>query len=204
MLRRILVAAALLLQVTGAIASPVSGVYGELLLAVDPTRRLITGYFESYTGSGQFGCIFYLRGDLTGQISKIKTWFPDEKDPKSVIEGVLEQTPVDGAPAVSVKLNAEHGGCWNVQHFAADVRPFSLRAYGDWKEIRVVSSRRAHFYDQPSEGAKRKAYVVRGNPLRLYEIQGGWARAEYVNKDGNRTMGWVREADLFGPLAPGD
>lgn len=202
MASRMFATVVLLLQLGTAVASPVSGDYDGLLLAVDPDRKLITGYFESETGNGQFSCIFYVRGDLGGPASKIKAWFPSEKDPKSVIEGVIEESLVQGKPAVTVKLHEEHGGCWNVQRFATDSFPLRLSAAGDWKEIRVVSSSRAHFYGEPREDKKRQAYVVTGNALRLYELLAGWARAEYIGQNGKRTSGWVRESDLFRPYPP--
>jgi len=169
-----------------AIASPISGDYDGLLLAVDPSRQLVTGYFESYTVAGQFSCIFYLRGNLGNSVTKIKTWFPSEKDPKEIIEGVIKETSVEGQPAVTVKLEKEHGGCWNVQNFAdsaAEQSLWRLTEAGKWKEIRVVSSPRSYFHDKPQDGTKRKAYVVTGNALRVYEINAGWMRAEFV-RDG--------------------
>jgi hypothetical protein len=180
-----------------------SGDYNGLLIAVDSDRQLITGYFDSTTGNGQFSCIFYIRGNINSSNNKIKTWFPDETDPQLVIEGVIEKTSVNGKPAVIVKLKEEHGGCWNVQRFAEkDSTPFNLTTINDWKEIRVVSSRRAYFHDTPQISTKRKTYIVRGDALRITQSIEGWVHAEYVNPDGQRASGWVKESELFSSYPP--
>jgi hypothetical protein len=44
------------------IAAPVtSGNYGGFLIGVDQ-NGFLTGYFESFTGRGQFNCIFFVTG----------------------------------------------------------------------------------------------------------------------------------------------
>jgi hypothetical protein len=162
----------------------------------------LTGYFESSTGRGQFSCIFFVSGKVNGLANSVDTWFPGDRDPKEVIHGVLERMSSAGKQAIRLKLEEEHGGCWNVQHFASDQSTFALTEQGSWESIRIVASKKAYFYDDPSSPKPRKAYAVTGNPLRVFETREGWVRAEYVSSGNRRTRGWVLERDLFSATSP--
>lgn len=184
------------------LAAPVvSGDYDGLLVGVDRYGSL-TGYFESSTGRGQFSCTFFVSGKVGGSVDRVDTWFPGERNPQEVIHGVLEQLTVNGKPAIRLKLEEEHGGCWNVQRFASDPSTFALTEPGGWKSIRIVASKKAYFYDDPSSPKPRKAYAVTGNALRVFETRDGWARAEYVGPESQLTRGWVLERDLFSAKGP--
>lgn len=180
------------------VAAPVvSGDYEGFLIGVNRNGSM-TGYFESSTGRGQFSCIFFVSGKASG----VDTWFPGDHDPKEVIHGVLEQVSSSGKPAIRLKLEEEHGGCWNVQRFASEQSTFALTEQGNWDSIRIVASKKAYFYDDPSSSNPRKAYVVTGNVLRVFETREGWVRAEYVGPANRRTQGWIPERDLFSAISP--
>lgn len=68
------------------------GVYDELLIGYEPSTQTVTGYFHSETGAGQYSCIFYLNGKLSGRTARIESYFPET--PKDRIDG----TP--GAPSI--------------------------------------------------------------------------------------------------------
>jgi hypothetical protein len=173
-----------------------SGTYGEFTLGVDGSH--LTGYFDSGTGEDPstgkptFTCTFYLRGVLDHGQARVVTWLPGTPD--DIIGGTLT---VAGSE-VRVHLDAEHGGCWNVMHFA-DPEPasFSLDAAGDWIALRVVAAPRAHFSGAPDAGAMGKPYAVRGDAVRVLERSPGWVRARV-----QRTEGWLRDADLFAEEPP--
>ncbi|MBF0526001.1 MAG: hypothetical protein HQK56_13000 [Deltaproteobacteria bacterium] len=208
-LRLIVLVLFFLLNVGQLQAQVSSGDYEGLLIGINPADGTITGYYENYTGldqaSGQplFSCIFYLRGSMKGAGPyKIETWFPDDKTRANLITGRLTPAPAGGAVSLRIKLEQEHGGCWNVQHFAEEGgAAFSLNVPGKWLAIRVVSAQKAHFYAEPVDGKKRKAYVVRGNPIRIYESKPGWVHAEYT-AEGKNTSGWIKEIDLFSADQP--
>lgn len=184
------------------VAAPiVSGDYHGFLIGVDRDGSL-TGYFESSTGRGQFSCIFFVSGKVSGSGDSVDTWFPGDSDPKEVIHGVLERMSSNGKPAIRLKLEEEHDGCWNVQHFASDQSTFVLTEQGSWESIRIVASKKAYFYDDPSSPKPRKAYAVTGNALRVFDTREGWVRAEYVGPQNRRTRGWIHERDLFSATSP--
>lgn len=179
----------------------ISGDYDGFLIGVD-RNGFLTGYFESSTGRGQFSCIFFVSGKVSGSAASVDTWFPGDRDPKEVIHGVLERMSLNAKPAIRLKLKEEHGGCWNVQRFASDQATFVLTEQGSWESIRIVASKKAYFYDDPSSLKPRKAYAVTGNALRVFDTRQGWVRAEYVSPENRRTRGWIQERDLFSATSP--
>ncbi len=117
----------LLFHVVVVQAQVVSGDYDSLLIGVDPAGGTITGYYANFTGLDEstgkplFNCIFFLKGSMKGPPPyTIDTWFPADKTRKDLITGSLTPVESDGAAALKIKLPKEHGGCWNVEHFADD------------------------------------------------------------------------------------
>jgi len=182
-------------------ASVTSGDYDGLLVGVDRQGSL-TAYFESATGNGQFSCVFFVSGKVKSRTFRVDTWFPADRNPKEVISGVIDEVTVSGKPAIRLTLEDEHGGCWNVQRFASEPASLTLDEQGSWEAIRVVAAGKAYFYDDTSRAHPCRAYVVRGNPLRVFETRTGWVRAEYVSPERKRTSGWILERDLFSPASP--
>lgn len=179
----------------------VSGDYNGLLIGVD-WHGTLTGYFESSTGNGQFSCIFFFNGKSTEPKTSVDSWFPADRELKEVIPGTIEARAENGSNSVRVMLKEEHGGCWNVQHFASEPASFRLTEEGAWHAIRVVSATKAYFYDDSTSVNPRKAYVVQGNALRVFEWHSGRARVEYVSPKRKRTHGWILESDLYSAQSP--
>jgi hypothetical protein len=42
---------------------------------------------------------------------------------------------------------------------------------------------------------KRRTYLVRHDPVRVFKLQSGWVEAEFG--DDKVTRGWIKESDLF-------
>lgn len=169
-----------------------------LVLAYDPSARLITGYYHGESGQradggSQFSCIFYFAGVLNGSTAAIRSYFPET--PGEVIEGVFS---LDAPGELTVTLKDEHGGCWNVWRFADKDMParFTLSAARPWKALRVIKSDRAHFYDSPDATYSRKGYVVKGDALGVKSSENGWLEVDYAN--GAKVIsGWIKESEFF-------
>ena len=133
---------------------------------------------------------------------KIETWFPADKTRSDLIAGTLTPEQTGGTTSLRLELKAEHGGCWNVQHFADQGgAAFLLDVPGKWRAIRVIASSRAYFHGGPADGKKHKAYVVRGNPIKVLDYKTGWVYAEYSAEE-KTTTGWFKESDLFSTEPP--
>ena len=171
------------------------GDYGDgLLIGFDPATSAVTGYFSMKTGGGQFSCIFYLSGKLRGATAAIDTYFP-ETPAEDRIKGELAVEPSQG---LRVSLPTEHGGCWNVQHFADKAQPaeFTLQAAHPWTSVAVVQSDKAWFFDTPASATHRKGYLVKGDGVGVRASQPGWLLVDYVDGD-KPVSGWIRQSDVY-------
>jgi hypothetical protein len=174
-----------------------SGEYdGGLKLAFDKKTGQLTGYFENYTGwdertnNPSFSCIFYLRGVVKGNIFKITTYYPADKSGDS-IEGTFESIT---DTTIAIKLPEEHGGCWNVQHFADEPVKFELAKTIGWIQISYVTAEKTFFYSEKSPDKKQKAYLVKNDFVCIDKLDGAWAYCTFYGK--KTTKGWMRVADL--------
>jgi hypothetical protein len=168
-----------------------SGDYGgEMLIAVDPASHIVRGYYQSSTGNGRFNCIFYFSGKVNGAI---RSYFPET--PEDAVMGTLSRES-DGS--LSVRLATEHGGCWNVQHFADKDQPaeFTLDTAYPWVSVAVIKSARAHFYDSPANKVPRKSYVVQGDGLGVRARRPGWLQVDFLG-GGKPVSGWIRSSDVY-------
>lgn len=190
--------AILTLAPASGIAAPasLSGVYGSLTLGLDPQSQELTGYYQNGTGldaegkGPQFNCTFFLRGKKSGDSYKVQTWFPG--DPAATkISGQLK---ADGA-AIVLKLSELPGGCAMVDPDLAKPEGETMPqdSPGTWTGVRVISAKRAHFYESPNAPAPRKTYVVRGDGVRVWEKKPGWVMVDYEG----RNKGWMKAEDLF-------
>jgi hypothetical protein len=174
----------------------ISGSYDGMLVAYDKTSNRITGYFNEYTGSeaSRFSCIFYFSGKLNGGKADIVSYFP-ENPSEDVIKGTLA---FQGKGTLEVRLQEEHGGCWNVRHFA-DPQPatFNLQdSHPTWVAIEIIKSKKAYFYAEPNEGARKRSYVVQGNAVAVIHRSADWLSVEYT--DGNQmTTGYIKKSDVY-------
>jgi hypothetical protein len=173
---------------------PQSGGYdGELLIGYDPNARSMDGYYRSETGGGKFSCIFYFKGVIKGDSADIQSYFPES--PNEKIGGVVK---LSDAGEVTISLNEDHGGCWNVQHFADKEHPakFTLSTEHPWKSIRIIKSEKAHFFDAPNAKTPRKGYVVKGDAVGVKSASQGWLDVDYTS-GGKLISGWIKESELF-------
>ncbi len=185
-------------------AAPVSGDYDEgLFIAVNENEQMITGHYKNFggwdarTNSPRFECSFYLYGTLNADSSiALSTWSPSDGKPE-IINGTLDFSDQQGG--LSIKLESEHGGCWNVQHFADDHQQasFSYPSKTNWIEIRIARSDKIYFHRELSANSKRKAYVIKGDLLKVFAKTPGWLYVEYQSNSGSTTQGWVNEADVY-------
>jgi hypothetical protein len=177
--------------------SVASGQYGALSLAFDPTTKILTGYFEDQTGwdeatkAPRFSCVFYIKGVVTGKKCQVTTYYPDDKIGDTIVgemELINDQT-------VSIKLPADHGGCWNVQHFADEPVSFTLINRSESIQIRYVTQNKAYFYSSKAKHKRLKLFVVKNDFVCVEKTEGSWAYCSFYG-DKKVTKGWMKTADL--------
>ncbi len=170
-----------------------SGEYEDgLKLAYNPSTGLVTGVYENYsgydegTGNPKFSCIFYIHGFIKGNISEIETYYPLEKS-EEMITGEIKRIEEN---EISIKLNDQHGGCWNVWDFSDDLTNFKLQKNKDWIEIRYIVIEKAFFYTEKQESTKRKAYIQEGDLIFVDQIEDEWIHCSFYGK--TVTQGWIK------------
>ena len=177
-----------------------SGQFSSVMIGVDNDGKL-TGYYENHTGwdnrynAPKYSCLFYISGTRRGDRYQISTWYPGDSE---YIEGSLKFIGDRNNPMIRLKLDGEHGGCWNVAPLLKEGEgvEYNLTKRGNWNSIRVVSADKAFFYSSPNSRNKRKAYVIKNDVLRVLKTRAGWVKAEFGN--GRRiTRGWIKSSDLF-------
>ena len=172
----------------------IAGYYDELPVAYDPATGTVSGYFNQATGAGNFTCIFYFSGTLQGNKAHIISYSPEY--PEEKIEGDLTFS-TSPKPSIAIALKDEHGGCWNVAHFA-DPKPAEFTmdaAHPTWASINVVKSKKAHFYSAPDKASKRSSYLVKGDAVAIIDKQGDWYHVEYQGSE--RVSGYFKKSDLY-------
>jgi hypothetical protein len=166
------------------------GSYDDGLLSIAVNDDVVTGFYENYTGwdektqAPRFSCLFLFVGRIQNSGVEIVT-----SDTKGTIELL-------GNDKVKISLEEEPGGCWNVEpRFDEEGVVFELAEREEWKFIRMVASERAYFYNRPEETERGKSYIIEGDVLRVFEVEGDWVRGEYRGSQGI-TTGWIKESDL--------
>lgn len=175
-----------------------SGQYGPMTVGITGSGDRVTGYYESYTGwdetleAPRFSCIFYFAGERDGDRYRITSWSPGQA--QDTISGNLSFMALGNQQELLLQLEADHGGCWNVQPFEGKGSKLSLSSTGNWTSIRIVANQRAYFHRQPSGATQQKSYVIAGDILKIYETRGGWVDAEFGTD--RTTRGWIKISDL--------
>lgn len=167
-----------------------------LLLAYDSTSNKLTGYFEGSLGWDdelklpKFSCVFYIVGKVKNGKAIVSTYYP-EHDSGEIISGVIE---IISESAIKIKLEDEHGGCWNVQHFADEPMLYQLEKAVGWNEIKYVTADKAYLYQHATGAKKGNAYVVR-NDFVCIEAQEGY-RVLCTFYGEKISKGWVNINEL--------
>lgn len=174
-----------------------SGEYdNSLRMAYDSESKKITGYYENYTGwdeetkAPRFSCVFYIEGTFVNKKAIIKTYYPIDKN-EDTNEGHLE---IVNNKTIYIVLPEEHGGCWNVQHFADKPDKFELVKQFNWIQIRYVDTNKSYFHKEKSDAKKQKPYVIKGDIVYVEKIEGDWALCSYFGK--KTTKGWLKVTNL--------
>lgn len=167
-----------------------------LKLAYESKTKKLTGYFENYTGwdeetkKPRFSCIFYIEGLLTKNKFGVLTYYPEDKS-EDTISGQIE---IVNNKTIKIKLPSEHGGCWNVQHFADEPVSFDIEKKTEWTQIKYVVTNKTYFYSEKSENKKRKSYLVKNDFVCIDKTEGNWTYCTYYGM--TISKGWIKTEDL--------
>lgn len=167
-----------------------------LKLAFNSKTNKITGYYQNATSWDddlkipRFTCVFYLEGIYSQDSIVLKTYYPIENSN----EYVFGNFDIINNKTISIKLQEEHGGCWNVLHFADSLVQFNLLEAKNWIEINYIAANKAYLYKEKSDQEKTNLFLVKGDFVCIYKIENSWA---YCSFYGSKTStGWIKIEDL--------
>jgi hypothetical protein len=173
------------------------GIYQSgLMIGYDEANRKVTGVFEDASGwneelkAPQFSCIFYVEGIVDGDTIPVVSYYPGEED-SDTITGTIVRLD---AKTLLLRLDDDHGGCWNVSSFSNEPQLFELDQSHTWIHIRYVLKDKAWFYTDKSKSSKQKAYVIKNDFVCVERIEGAWVYCTFYS--GVITRGWLRVEDL--------
>ena len=69
---------------------------------------------------------------------------------------------------------------------------------GDWTSVYLIGARKARFYSHPNSSSGRKAFLVKGDVIYVYDERPGWFYAKY-EEGKTKAEGWIRKADTLQP-----
>jgi len=177
----------------------VSGIYSSgLNLAFDELTGRVTGFYhnesgyDEKTGTAQFSCTFYFSGTVESKQGKIVSFYQGDSVPDS-IPGTLELGIND---QLTISLNSEHGGCWNVQSFTADPVSFSLYKAVSWSQIRYVTGSNVDLFKDERGTSAFNIKLPFGSVLGISGIKGDFARCTLLNSADDVIEGWIKTHDL--------
>ncbi len=177
----------------------VSGIYSSgLNLAFDELTGRVSGFYDSEsgydekTGTAQFSCTFYFSGTVELKQGKIVSFYPGDSVPDS-IPGTVELLP---NKQLSLQLETDHGGCWNVQTFASEPVLFRLYKAVSWSQIRyVIGSNVDLFMDERGTSALNVKLPF-GSVLGISVIKGDFAHCALLDSTDDVIEGWIKLNDL--------
>ena len=176
-----------------------SGVYDDWFNIVSDTiENKIKGYFYAESGydeitkNSRFSCGFYfITTESSKNEYKIKTFWPGESFEDTIFGKII----VLDSNNFNIKLDSEHGGCWNVNHFADSLSNYELTQEKNWLDIKYVIHEKINFYETPDDKKKRKAFIIKKDVVYVEKKEGNWVYCVYYGEK-TITKGWLKTIDL--------
>lgn len=180
-----------------------SGIYQNLILGVDLTQNVVTGYYkETYEPPNlpHLECSFYLFGKKKNGSYEIQAWSPGEKRAKSVAGELSFFSNGGSKPSALLKLGE------SLNRDCTALKPnltkgqgvfFDIKNSGSWKEVRIVANPKSPYYQAPDLSSPTRDSAKRGTVLTVVERRGEWAQVQSDQKP----KGWIKESDLY-PTSP--
>ncbi|MEY2978271.1 MAG: hypothetical protein ACO31I_04250 [Prochlorotrichaceae cyanobacterium] len=182
----------------------VSGLYSETLqVGIDSTHNRITGYYTNSSGwdetlaAPRFVCQFYFSGEWQNDRYHITSWHPDSDH---FIAGEVHFQEEDGTPTATLQLQEEHGGCWNVQHFADPGGvTVQLTQPTSWQALRLVSAHTAFIHTTPAGDTRTDLALPAGSVVGVLARDAGWTEVDLSESTESVPMsqGWLKTLALL-------
>jgi hypothetical protein len=179
----------------------VSGKYSEVSIAVDKDLT-VTGVYEFYNAWDNKLkeytqiCTFYFHGHYNkGDSSVAIQWgWPDEE---KQLAGRLNINDQSEKLKIGIILSRTPD-CYALYNFRTDWHDRKLDTIKNWIQIRIVKADKAKLYESSDSTKMKRAYLVKGNVVKVLEKSGDWYSIEYNPPNSSKSyFGWLKEGDLY-------
>lgn len=171
-----------------------SGVYENLLLAVN-SDGAVTGYYREAQGEGVVkNCAFKFRGEARADVATILVG-ADESFPGEI------RAETDGIN-LKIAKGRELPGCGLVlMPEIADGLSYDLITKVSWNELRTIISEKSYFYSEPKVGKQLKSYLVKGDVVGVVTKEGDWLQIDYYSDSGKMSRRWINSKETTSLLS---
>lgn len=178
-----------------------SGIYAHnLLIGVDTTKGLISGYYDSSLGfddvsrTKKYKCTF----SFIATVREDGKLLVEAKNmsARGSFRGLL--TP-DQEGKFKLSLHGAPSGCNTLEpDLAKEGTNFTLIGKREtWKAIRVIAVSRAYLHSKPDRKHQLEKYGTKGEPVKVLEENESWVRVEYTHTGATTIAeGWIKKKDL--------
>lgn len=184
-----------------------------LILCSSLAANAQNGTYEKKASNGAYGVIsFQKKGEQV--TAEIFTWWNTSSAQTGSYygKGVLKNNTVvlrseENDPDCMVTLNIVNGKIkalfnrCSTDHLTEDFNGFYNKITDAVAGEYVVKAPKAYFYQKPDAGSKVKAYVIKGDKVRLdidriAASRQNWLYVYFVNKAGKETSGFISISEL--------
>jgi hypothetical protein len=171
-----------------------SGIYENLVLAVDPAGDVIGRYEESQGEGVSKNCSFFLKGKARSGEANLITWSD------RVLPGVLRAVK-DGVE-LKVPSGGDHAGCGLVLlPQMSEGIPLDLVRRTKWLDVRVVAAEQAVLHPKPADSRQTVGFFPRGTMVGVLTKKDGWLLVESTQLE-HKKVGWIKEGEAKEPTPP--
>lgn len=173
-----------------------SGNYEAFTVAFSKTGDKVSGYYEDYRGKEQgsspsFSCLFYFQGVKTGLVYSITVY---SNSLEKITTGTLTPGDYNSSPIIKLVLKENPPGCIQINEFKKEQVCY-LDNKSEFISINLIKSPKAYFYLTSDETSIRKAYVIKGDWVKILKEENGFAYVEYGKE--TKTKGWIKKVDFL-------
>lgn len=174
------------------------GSYDNTLLAIDPVKKIVTGYFSQTSPDDtrpSVRCEFYFSGQINGSTAKLKIYQLTLPNPPD--SGTLRVEQKGKESTINLQLDEEQPGCINIYPKAELAKTkLAIISPANWIEIRMAAEKKVYFFKSISPDVKTRTYITKGDVVGVVEYRGGWANVVYMGET-KSTTGWVKISQLL-------
>lgn len=172
----------------------ISGIYENLVIAVDTKGNVVGRYQESQGEGVSKNCSFFLEGKIKSGKASVTTWSD------RVLPGVV--TAVKGGVELKVANGRDHAGCGLVLlPQISGGMPLDLIQRTKWLDLRRICAVGTMLRAKPFISQEPASPLPKGTTVGVLAEKDGWLLVESTDLE-TRKRGWIRAGEATRPKPP--